>query len=294
MAKSKHTKPVEPVVGDRGTSVMIDGNCYVKSTDKTSTWQVPASDISNDDVCSAIDSGPNIMDYDNIDWSKTGIYSSTNDHVPFQRGSKLYPDGDESKKMMVDWEKNPFMSIEDGKWKFTYDASAPERTRMPWYDTTRPQFGFNFQYVVKFREPVDVPAKSTVFMAMQLTQDCGTWCGTKPNTKNTAQFIQVGVPQSGCGQNHVMGGVYQQEVSNNIPTKLLPQWPSMVCSRFRYFSSPGHDWQNRGMTGVNWVASQSIFMGCGPTGQPGGPFRFRVLALGMTGAPRILTEGLDF
>mgnify|MGYP001309972301 CR=1 FL=1 len=163
MTQTPHTKVTQPSPEDRGTSSVIDGKCYVKSTLKTSTWDTPLTDVSNDDVCSAIDSGPNIISWDNIDWSQTGVYGSGNDAIPTARGTKRYPLGDDSKKLMTDWDINPFMSMKNDKWTFSYDHATSERTTMPWYDTTRLRYGFNWQYAVKFIEPINVPARMSKF-----------------------------------------------------------------------------------------------------------------------------------
>lgn len=296
MATSLHTKGVEPSGEDRGTSSVVDGNCYVKSTKQTSTWEIPLSDVSNDDVCSAIDSGPNVISWDNIDWGQTGVYGSGNDAAPTPRGTKNYPQGDESKELLTNWDKNPFMSIQDGKWKFQYDHGAAERTRMPWYNTTRLRYGFNWQYAVKFIEPINVPAGTTIFMYSQLTHQDPTWCGSRPNRTNAA-FRHTPGTTAGCsGLTRVMGGFYQGTSRSSIPTALFPEWGGMVCSQFRYWKPPSRDWKTLGMTNVHWMVFPSMFMGCGPTDSriALSKFRFRLLALGLTGPPAILTEGIDF
>ena len=295
MTQTPHTKSTQPLDDPRGSNDVIDGECYVKSTEKTSTWEVPARDVSDIDVCAAVENGDNIIKWDNVDWSRTGIYGSINDARPTPKGIKRYPANDESKQLMVDWEKNPFMTLEDNKWKFKYDHGAADRTKLPWYETYRPRFGFHWCYVLKLIEPVDVPANTNIFIYSQLTRPCATWCGSKPNRDDRAFAHVPGAVMSGnCMQNRAYGGVYQQDSLTQVPTTLLPKWGGMRCSQFRYYRANPHDWRNRGMKAVKWIVTPPMYMGCGPTDSDGDPMFIRILGFGMTGGPKILTEGIDW
>lgn len=298
MAKTQTTTTTEPLTDERGSSAVINGDCYVKSTTKTSTWKVPESGISTDEACSAVKSGLNVIKPENIDWSKSGMYCGfgPNGRPRTLLGSGNggvvhFPSGDTSKNKLIDFELNPFMKLEDGEWKFKYDHG--EIDDFPWINSNRPQNGFLYQFVVAFKEPIDVPANTDVHWWWQKKTNYPQY-GGPPSSMNSAHNR---IPPNGpVGGNTVSeGGFYTHQTVSQIPVKMR-SWGNCVCCPLPYYTNPNINWKEDGLRGVRYMVSPNLYTGCGPTQvlpTPNG-VQIRMLAMGMTGPPTILTEGTDF
>lgn len=304
MTESKHTEITEPGGDDRGSAVVIDGDCYVKSTDKTSTWYVPSSDTSNDDVCTSIDSGPNVIQFDNVDWNASGMFAGHSGHTrPYKmsaggyyKGHDILPLGEDSYRALVDWDinKNITMGVNPqtkrDQWEFKYVDGNDDKT-FPYSATIKPKRGQMNQYVIKFKEPINVPAKTTIHWWWNhqnhfTAHGPGGKTGHNKAPYNYGEYIKTG-----------LGGGFFTEPDIKKLSVHYAWWHGSVCGNLAYFRNTNTDWVDSGLQGVHWMITPPLITGCGPTYVKAphlGAAHYRQVALGITGTPRILTEGLDF
>lgn len=303
MTQTPHTKVTQPQEDPRGDGAVIDGECYIKSTVKTSTWEVSSHKTSGS-VCPAADNGPNVVQFDNVDWEVSGMYAGYTGHKrPYKmlqsgyfKGHDILPQGEDSYRALVDWSINKNMTIgidpqtEADKWKFKYVDGNDDKT-FPYSATIKPKWGQMNQYVIKFKEPVDVPARTAVHWWWN-HQNSFTAHGPGGKTGYNKQPHNYGNDMRPGGA----GGFFTEPNINKLPVDYA-NWSGSKCGDLAYFKNPGIDWKNKGLQGVYWMITPGLITGCGPTFVSAphlGPAHFRQVALGFTGFPDILTEGIDW
>ena len=301
MAKSPNTKVTQPQDDPRESGAVIDGECYIKSTVKTSTWEVSTHKTRQGGVCSAVDNGSNGVKFDNVDWDVSGMYAGFTGHkrpykmtqAGFFKGHDILPLGEESYRTLVDWDLNPNMSIgvnsttKRDQWEFNFNDGADDTT-FPYTYMIKPKMGQMCQYVIKFKEPVNVPAHTKIHW----------WFNHQNNF--TGGLSSYNGPPYNYGQHMTPGGIggFFTEPDINKLNVSCSWWPGSICGCLAHFKNDDDiNWKTEGLRDVYWMITPALMVGCGPTFVSAphlGPANFRQVAVGFTSLPDILTEGIDF
>lgn len=307
MTQSPNTKVTQPQDDPRETGAVIDGECYIKSTVKTSTWEVSTHKTQQGGVCSAVDSGANGVQFDNVDWDVSGMYAGfTGSKRPFKmvesgfyKGHDILPLGEESYRTLVDWDLNPNMDLgvnsttNRDQWEFNYVEGNDDKT-FPYTQMIKPKTGQSIQYVIKFKEPVNVPAQTKIHW----------WFNQQNHFTNALTGGVMNGPPINYGNSLTPGGAggFFTEPNINKLNVNCNWWTGSKCGCLAYFrngagTSTYVDWKEEGLRDVYWMISPILMLGCGPTFVTAphlGLANFRQVALGFTSLPDILTEGIDF
>ena len=299
MTQSPNTKTTQPQDDPRSHGAVIDGECYIKSTIKASTWEVSSHKI-KEALCPAVDGSPNSIDHNNIDWDLSGMYGGFTGsdrpvkmgHGQLHEGGDVLPLGDDSYKILTDWSLNPnmIMGVDDttnqDQWQFQYNNESDGG--FPYTTTFKPKMGSYYQYLIKFKSPIDLPVNSTIHWwwnhQNEFTGDGGASLTSTGTPYNYGLQMSPGEP----------GGFFTEPNINRLPVAKV-ELQGSVCGLLPHFKNPDTDWKNKGLRDVHYMVVPNLMSSCGPVSNArNGPANFRQLALGFTSLPEILTEGIDF
>lgn len=275
MALTKYTKVTQPIAEDIGTSVMIDDECYIKSTQKTSTWNHFADPTTG----STCDNG-NMIKSHNINLDESKVYTRVDNVV-----AQFTGDWAET----VDLVKNPYYDTSDDILEFKYNSTI-NRDSLVKFTSMKPH-GFYYQAVVRLKQPIDIPAGANIKM---------TW--TPENFKGPHGGLQGSAGQfawdsfAGNHNNRSLGGVYSAEKLSDIPIETI-SWPNNSCGAMKHWRAGKIEntvpyIKEHGKSQANTFISHMLFGGCA-----GGKQRFGATLLDLSvthDLNRILIEGEDF
>ena len=270
MSITKHTKVTQPLEDSRGSSVVVDNECYIKSTVKSSTWGTHA----DPDTSSFCDNG-NLISSSNIDHEITGVYNRTNPLVKFT--------GDWSS--VLDLVKNPYYDTSSWPPTFSYSRTI-DRSALLKFFSTKPH-GFYYQVVIRFKTPIDIPPKSTIKWSFTPEVHNGTHGGMKGEP---GKFLYPAWSPHG-----EQGGIYAVENLNQIKKKRI-SWKHNTCGGMDHWvrdvKNSVQYVEENGLKGVTTMISQMVYGGCAGWNKT----RFNATLVECTIIPstRILVEGEDF
>lgn len=306
MPQTPHTIVTNAESDDIGQHRYVDGDCYIKTTSKTSTTntRTTGKDVP---VCA----GTNVIDASNIDISGTSLYCGFGKQVtarPLATGKIEYPQSD-SLEMMVNPELNPFWEKQDNAWLWKYSATA-DRSKFPWIRAYRPVHGFYFQMLFKFKQPIDIPPGARAYMMFEKRNAHMNFGGVWGPTLSTSG-MNVSKNRFTC----TSGGFYTTSSTDNLALKSV-SWSGCQCCPINYFKAPADcsSQLSNGVSQVTMMTSSSLYVGCrnskwGGAALPpsqyrqkfngvdilsGEPVQYRILGLLVTGGGRPLVEGVDF
>lgn len=276
MALTKHTKVTSPIAENIGTSVMIDDECYVKSTQKTSTWEFEADPATG----SPCDNG-NMIEASNIDHDVSKVYTRVDQIIAHFTG-----DWTET----LDLIKNPYYDTTSEIPEFEYDRAINRDSLVKW-NSGKPH-GFYFQAVVRLKEPIDIPPGADIKFAFTPEffrgphGGMGGWPG---------EFVHDCFRSNDSAR--TLGGIYSAEKLSDIPTEVIT-WPKNSCGGMKHWRANSVEntmpyIKEHGKEQVNTFISNLLFGGC--AGFKRQKMGASLVALAVTHPKnRVLIEGKDF